>query len=86
MAFNGEYACTSCGSMESREDLLAKRAQYQTLGREPKTLRSRVVAWLCPSCIAKDPDYNVDSYSSPGMLTTQRKRQPMRFVREDVEK
>lgn len=67
MAFAGEYACSGCGKVTKRELLVVKKVQFQELGVKPLTLRSRSVAWLCPTCVARDPHWRQDPYASPGM-------------------
>lgn len=67
MAFTGEYVCSECGNVTDRDLLVVKKVQYQELGLKPMTLRSRSVAWLCPKCVARDPHWRQEPYSSPGM-------------------
>ena len=76
MAFNGEYVCTQCGKQENREMLVVKKVQFQELGVLPTTLRSRSVAWLCPSCVAADADWNQELYSSPGLRPRKQRNNP----------
>lgn len=71
MAFTGEYKCTSCGTSQGNPSLLVtKKVMFQELGESPRTLKSRTVAWLCPSCVANDSDWRRPPYSSPGMIET----------------
>jgi hypothetical protein len=54
------YQCTSCGETTERELLTVKNIRFLEMGERPKQLRSRNVGWLCPKCVAKDPDWNRD--------------------------
>lgn len=47
-----------CGRTVERELLTVKRAVFMEPGEGAKTLRSRVIAHLCPECVAKDLDWN----------------------------
>lgn len=67
MAFTGEYKCSKCGKSEKRELLTAKKVQFLELGIKPRVLKSRLIDWLCPACVAKDPDWKRPAYDSPGM-------------------
>lgn len=62
-----EYKCGECGGEFAKEDLLVKRVQFMTLGRNGKNVRSRAVAWMCRPCAEADPQWNVPSMRSPGM-------------------
>lgn len=60
------YLCSKCRQAFSHDDLTVKRAVFQTMGRNQKTLRSRTVSWLCRACLKQDEDYNKKKYwSSP---------------------
>lgn len=62
------YECTQCRQPTDRAVLVVKRAVFQTMGKNQKTLRSRTVSWLCPECILRDPDWNQSIYTdSPGL-------------------
>ena len=63
------YTCGKCGNVRNRDDLLAKKVSYLTLGSKGRTIRSRTVAWICLECLAngKDPDFMIEAYDSPGM-------------------
>jgi hypothetical protein len=52
------YACTRCGEPKSRNELMVKKAVFLTMGEGGRTIRSRVVDWLCGRCAADDPDWN----------------------------
>ncbi len=74
--FTGEYKCSSCGKNPGNPDLLVvKKVMFQELGVNPRTLKSRTAGWLCPQCIAKDPDWKRPPYSSPG--TAEFKQSPI---------
>lgn len=77
MAFTGEYKCSKCGSTPGNPDLLvAKKVMFQELGTNPRTLKSRTVDWLCPPCVAKDPDWKKEPYTSPGMIDPDQQKVP----------
>lgn len=63
------YTCGLCGNVRSRDELLAKKISYLTLGSKGRTIRSRTKNWTCLECLAKgkDPDFNIEAYDSPGM-------------------
>ena len=65
MAMNQEYDCTSCGRTTARDDLMVKRAQFMTMGSGASNVRTRVVAWLCPPCLEKDPQWNLPERHKP---------------------
>lgn len=60
-----EYKCSSCGKIEQREELVVKKALFVTMGAGSSTVRSRVVAWLCPTCRVEDPDWVRTQYAVP---------------------
>ncbi len=70
MAFHGEYKCSDCGKIESRDLLTAKKVTIQEIGVRPKILRSRIIGWMCPACVAGDADWKREPYASPGMIST----------------
>lgn len=61
------YACTNpeCGREVPREQLVVKKAVFLEMGEGARTLRSRVVGWLCPVCVSKDPDWNREKFNPP---------------------
>lgn len=65
--------CTECNNICSKILLTAKRIQFVAVENQRKVLKSRVTAWLCEDCLAKDPDWNLDpraaapGYRSPGL-------------------
>lgn len=63
------YNCSLCKKVRARDDLLAKKISYLTLGARGKTVKSRTKQWICIYCLAdgKDPDYDIEPYDSPGM-------------------
>ncbi|AUE22224.1 hypothetical protein SEA_ADGERS_73 [Gordonia phage Adgers] len=52
------YACTRCGKDLPRDQLSSKKVLFAGIGNATTVFRSRVVDWLCDSCLGKDPDYN----------------------------
>jgi hypothetical protein len=66
-----QYKCSVCGREEQREDLTVKRVSFQTMGIKFRTIRSRVVAWLCDDCRSEDVAWNMPkAAASPGMADT----------------
>lgn len=63
------YVCGLCKNIRQRDELLAKKISYITLGAKGKTVRSRTKEWVCLHCLAegKDPDFDIEAYDSPGM-------------------
>lgn len=62
MAGNPEYKCTRCGKDCQRDLLTVKKAVFLEMGMGGRTIRSRVVGWLCPSCTANDSDWNQEKF------------------------
>lgn len=60
-----DYICTSCLSPTRRADLTVKKAVFLEMGAGAKTIRSRVIDWLCADCLASDPDYNREANQVP---------------------
>ena len=56
------YKCSVCERGESdgitRELLVVKKVTFQEMGSGARMIRSRVVAWLCPTCRDSDIDWN----------------------------
>lgn len=62
------YKCSVCDHVRPRDELIVKRAVFLEMGRNAKQLKSRVVAWVCKSCIEDDEDWNAEKYrESPGL-------------------
>lgn len=57
-----DYRCTQCGEETPRELLTVKRVAFLEMGEGAKTLRARVVAWLCPICVATDKDWKLEAH------------------------
>lgn len=59
-----DYHCTKCGlrpgrnNDESKELLTAVVVVFKNIGYAGRTLRSRVVDWLCAACLAKNQIWN----------------------------
>lgn len=60
------YRCTVHNKIMPRELLMVKKVQFTEMGAGGKVQKSRVLAWLCPECVAKDPDWNRDKFDAPG--------------------
>lgn len=73
---NIKYRCTLCEREVGRENLVIKRVQFTDMNG--KTLKTRVVGWLCtipngdkPSCAEQDPVASLPRrVTSPGMKDT----------------
>lgn len=73
---NIDYRCTLCQREVGRESLIVKRVQFVDMNG--KTIRTRVVGWLCtvpngdePSCADKDPVSSMPlRVTTPGMKDT----------------
>ena len=57
MALELEYKCTRCNRETPRDELTVKKSVFLEMGERARTLRSRVVGWLCPPCIVDDSDW-----------------------------
>jgi len=57
-----QYRCSKCGRGPEqgveRAKLVVKKSIFVTMGRGGKTIRSRVLDWLCPACLGDDRDWN----------------------------
>lgn len=63
-----DYRCTVCGLECERDVLVVKKINFAAMGAGGKVVRSRTKAWLCDTCLPKDPDWNAEPYSSaPGL-------------------
>lgn len=61
-----DYVCSRCHTETDRELLTVKKVSFVEMGVGGRTLQSRVVAWLCPSCVKEDPDWNREPFTGPG--------------------
>lgn len=72
MGHQPEYKCTRCGNANvTRDDLLAMKVSFVTLGSEGITVKSRTPDWLCFPCLKKDPIWKMEEYDSPGLRTAE---------------
>lgn len=55
---NKSYRCSVCGREKKREELTVKKVNFQTMGQGARIIRSRVLGWLCKSCLSNDPVWN----------------------------
>ena len=58
MANEPVYKCSTCGAHRSRAELTVKKSVFLEMGEGARTLRSRVIGWLCKGCLSEDADYN----------------------------
>lgn len=70
MATEINYACTLCGNDTKREELTVKKSTFLEMGEGARTVRSRVVAWLCPRCVIGDADWNRPKFAPPRVEST----------------
>jgi len=65
------YRCTipECGAAVERSLLTVKKVYFNEMGMGGRVLKSRVIAWLCPACVAKDPHWNQPRFQSPVKVT-----------------
>lgn len=74
MAPKVDYRCTRCGvkpqseletegePVSARELLTVKKVSFLEMGAGGRSIRSRVLDWLCPVCVAGDPDFQLPEY------------------------
>lgn len=68
---NISYVCDVCGNDVGKGNVYSKQVRFQTVGTTYKTLRTRIVAWLCRPCMEADPAWTQDALGgSPGMRDT----------------
>jgi hypothetical protein len=60
-----EYRCNGCNTPTARNMLTVKKVLFTGMGAGAQTDRARVVAWLCPSCVKRDSDWNRPPYVQP---------------------
>jgi len=70
MANTPDYRCTRCHQSTPREELSVKRVQFVEMGEGAQTLRSKVVAWLCSSCVTVDVDWIRPRFEPPRIELT----------------
>lgn len=62
------YRCSWCGGVKNRDDLLAMRVQYITIGKPSVVKRSRVVAWVCAECVTESTYWKTEPWiEAPGI-------------------
>lgn len=60
------YSCTRCGNeVVERDKLTVKKVSFHGMGARARTYKSRVIAWLCPTCLRNDPDWKREAYTDP---------------------
>ena len=65
MANLPDYGCTRCSTPTERSKLMVKKAVFLEMGEGGRTFRSRVTDWLCPACVAADPDWQREKFTPP---------------------
>lgn len=60
-----EYFCNGCGAATRRSLLTVKKILFTGMGSGAQTDKARVIAWLCPTCTKRDPDWNREPYLLP---------------------
>lgn len=67
MANEPDYICSNCHQEIDRELLTVVKVSFNEMGVGGRTLRSRVIAWLCPKCLKENPHWNrVPFQDTPG--------------------
>lgn len=69
MASELNYSCTRCKKNTPRDELTVKKSVFLEMGELARTIRSRVVDWLCPECVVKDLDWRRPPNQIPGNST-----------------
>lgn len=59
------YRCTECGKEQDRDDLTVKRVQFRGMGARGVVVATRVTAWLCGDCLAKDEVFTTAPHKTP---------------------
>lgn len=67
MGHQPEYRCSRCRATPGRDNLLAMKVSFVTLGAHGRTVKSRTPYWLCFPCLNKDEFWNLEEYDSPGL-------------------
>jgi rubredoxin len=75
------YRCGACGEVFQKELLVVKTVGFKKLGTRVD-IQSRVASWLCPGCLAKDPDWNRPAYSGQSHKSEAKER--AKAVRDDI--
>lgn len=72
MGHQPEYKCTRCGNKNlKRDELIAVKVSFVTLGSDGQTIKSRTPDWLCFPCLNEDVVWNMEEYDSPGLRTAE---------------
>lgn len=73
MGHTTDYRCTKCKNERPRDQLLAKKVSFLTLGAKGKTVQSRTSDWICYQCLADgvDEHWNLEAYNSPGLRSAE---------------
>lgn len=58
-----DYRCTKCGIHCGRQNLTVKKAVFLEMGEGARTVRSRVMDWLCLGCLKEDPEFNKEKFA-----------------------
>jgi hypothetical protein len=67
-----DYRCTRCGKPEKRELLTVKKVIFQGIGVNPQISKTRTAGWLCPVCVARDAEWNLEPFEAPGPRSRQK--------------
>lgn len=60
---NKKYTCMVCEQETDRKVLTVKRITFLEMGAGANIIRSRVLGWLCPTCLVRDDDWKREPYS-----------------------
>lgn len=65
-ALSRRWPCSVCGDdTRPKDQMVAKRVVFTTLGAGYDTLRSRTTEYLCPPCRDRDPIWNSPAHAGP---------------------
>lgn len=65
-AASRRWPCSSCGAENYPKDqMVAKRVAFTTLGAGYATLRQRTTEYLCPPCRDNDPIWTLPAHAGP---------------------
>lgn len=77
MARDIDYKCSKCGAKPVgpggtvKEMLVVKKVLFAEMGTTGRTLKTRVVAWLCPPCTKEDEAWLQKDYEFQRAMRTE---------------
>lgn len=61
-----EFVCGECGQTVDKLRLYVKQIVFAPLSNTKRRTKSRIVKYLCDTCLIKDADWNIETHSGPG--------------------